>query len=829
MKTYQFFCIVDKSKSGLIIQISKFILRLKNNPNQQLSYFLPEIPHEIGIRLIILITNVKTLDQKLKKTIKILESNDSIRFFPNEKIYITNHNLKPGKTVLLFPGFGSEFPEMLTGTSSKFKVVSKWMNIFEDFHNRTDKNNSISQDDWLESLLVKKNYGVTEIGPIGSIASLAFNDILHTLNIKCDAMIGHSNGENAALISSGILNFSSKDKILKILQLLSEFPQLKNKNGVYLAVNNFSKKNIDELLYQYPNDVFLAMNNCPGQQVVFAKLDSRESVIEFIKKRYGLVFELTTDHPYHTKAFEESLDYLNPIYSQFQIIKGIIPVYSCVNAKLFPDDEEGIRDLALRQWIEPVDFQKTIKTAYEEGARTFIEVGPNNRLSGFVLDSLKGKNILMVNCSKENTSALDMIIEMCAKLWVNNHTVDLSYFTKNIEFNLVDNQAATDSKSIINSEKIFEGHQELMQQFLKVNDAVTKSFLNKLNAVPKAIEDTSIIHEINDLLLNGKYKKTDLGLEFIGTLDLSKQKLINDHSMGGALPVVPFTVSLELLAEIGTQLIKPNNGCLSVFDSSGNQWLDFERNIIELKITANLEVSDGEKIVDIKVYNVTDKMDSKIPAFQGKVKSIINTNKVSIIELGETKNSATISMSDFYKDHLFHGTCFKSMYRINYWNNQGVEAIFKMPDLSNGIEGISSPEFLIPGPMLDSTGQLIAYWLYEEGMKDYAIFPFYLGSFDQYSKFPSAGISILCRAKISKESSVITGNFEFIDSDGNCIGRLNNFRLKVFNNEWIPPLLMNRLSDGNPETLTAEFLNEGGGIWKKILGKLKLKNEEYTH
>ena len=156
MKTYQFFCIVDKSKSGLIIQISKFILRLKNNPNQQLSYFLPEIPHEIGIRLIILITNVKTLDQKLKKTIKILESNDSIRFFPNEKIYITNHNLKPGKTVLLFPGFGSEFPEMLTGTSSKFKVVSKWMNIFEDFHNRTDKNNSISQDDWLESLLVKK-------------------------------------------------------------------------------------------------------------------------------------------------------------------------------------------------------------------------------------------------------------------------------------------------------------------------------------------------------------------------------------------------------------------------------------------------------------------------------------------------------------------------------------------------------------------------------------------------------------------------------------------------------------------------------------------------
>jgi hypothetical protein len=131
--------------------------------------------------------------------------------------------------------------------------------------------------------------------------------------------------------------------------------------------------------------------------------------------------------------------------------------------------------------------------------------------------------------------------------------------------------------------------------------------------------------------------------------------------------------------------------------------------------------------------------------------------------------------------------------------------------------------------MLDGTAQLMAYWLYEQGMRDYANFPFYLGSFDQNIKFPSAGNLIQCRAKISKESSVITGNFEFIDSNGNCIGRLNNFRLKVFNHEWIPPLLMNRLSDGNPETLTAEFLNEGGGIWKKTLGKLKLKNEEYDY
>jgi malonyl CoA-acyl carrier protein transacylase len=830
MTTYQLFCIADKSKSGLINQIKKRLVILKKNHDKQLSDFLPEIPHELGFRLAILITDVKALEQKLEKTIKVLESNITIRFSPNEKIFITNHNLKPGKTVFLFPGFGSEFPKMLTGISSKFEVVSKWMNIFEDSQNRTNKKGSIGQDEWLESILVKKGYGVAKGGPIGSIASLAFNDVLHALNIKCDTMIGHSNGENAALISSGILNFNSKNQILKVIQLLSDFPQLNNQKGVYLAVNNLSKVNLDKLLYQYPKDVFLAMNNCPGQQVLFTKLDSRESVIEFIKKKYGLVYDFTTDHPYHTKAFEESLDYLKPIYNQFEIRKGNIPVYSCVNATFFPDDDKGIRDLALRQWVEPVDFQKTIKTAYKEGARTFIEVGPNNRLSGFVADSLKGKNFLLVNCSKENISALDMLIEMCAKLWVNNNTVDLSYFTKKTPSTSVYNNVVIDSKRINHSERIFEAHQELMQQFLKVNDKVTKSFLNKIDAVTEKIENSTIIHEINDLLLNGNYKKTELGLEFLGTLDLSRQKLINDHSMGGELPVVPFTISLELLTEIGAQLIEPTNDYLSVFDSNGNQWLDFEQSIIDLKIIANWDINTrNEKIVNVEIYNVTDKTDSKIPAFQGKVKSIVSTKNKSVIELGKTKNYATISMADFYKDHLFHGTCFESMNLINYWNDQGVEAMFKMPDLSNAIEGNSSPEFHIPGPMLDSTGQLMAYWLYELGMKDYAIFPFHLGAFDQYRKFPSAGSSILCKAKISKESSVITGDFEFIDSTGNCIGRLNDFRLRIFIHDWIPPLLMNRLNKGNPETLTTEFLNQGGGIWRKILGKLKLKNEEYDH
>lgn len=826
MSTYRLFFIADKNKSGLIKQLSERLVRLKNSTDKRLSSFLPEIPQEAGLRMAILIRDIEDLKQKLEKAIQVLTANETVRFSPKDKIFISSPTIKPGKTVFLFPGFGSEFPGMLTGILSKFTAVSKWMNLFEEHFNRTEDRDAISQDEWLESQLEKKQFGVAEAGPIGSITSLAFNDILHTLGIQCDAMIGHSNGENAALISSGIMQYDSNEQFLNILRMLSEFPQPVKKNGVYLAVNNFSKQHLDDLLDRYPNDVFLAMNNCPGQQVLFTKLAVREVVIAFIKKRYGLVFDLQTDHPYHTKEFKSSLDYLIPVYKNFTISKGSIPVYSCVNSSFFPENEEEIRALALRQWVEPVDFQKTIKKAYDDGARTFIEVGPNNRLSGFVTDTLKGKDFLLLTCSKENTAPLDMLIEMCAKLWVQNRSVDLSYFTTQSETKSTQYQEADSKETNYTKQKIFEAHQELMQEFLRVNDSITNSFLNRLKQTPETKEVKA--QAIHNLLLNGEYKTIKQGLEFTGSLDLSKHKLMYDHAMGGVLPVVPFTMSLELLAEIGALLIKPTTNALTILEAKGNQWLDFETNSLPIKIQAVFdETETSEKIVSIKVYRDSDKNELAVPAFEGKLSYAISPKKVPVIDLGTTKSLPSISMSDFYKDHLFHGTCFTSMHTIHFWNDKGVSAEFKMPDLSQALEGITKPAFVIPGPMLDSTGQLMAYWLYEMGMSNYAIFPFQLGSFEQYSPFPPAGSTFQCKAKISKAASVITGSFEFIDANGNCIGKLNDFRLRIFIHEWIPLFLMNRLDQGNPETLTADFLSEGGGIWKKILGKLKLKDKEY--
>jgi acyl carrier protein len=58
-----------------------------------------------------------------------------------------------------------------------------------------------------------------------------------------------------------------------------------------------------------------------------------------------------------------------------------IPVYSNVTGDIMPDDIERLRGLLLEHLLDPVEFVKEITTMYEQGVRTFVEVGPRSILS----------------------------------------------------------------------------------------------------------------------------------------------------------------------------------------------------------------------------------------------------------------------------------------------------------------------------------------------------------------------------------------------------------------------------------------------------------------
>lgn len=815
MKEQQLFLLENSSLQGLIDELQTAVSRLKAGT------YSPEVVGSYDsdskkvFKCAVVAGDSGSLLKKLQKLGEALREGTTNNLTSKDDIYYFDQTGPVGKVAWLFPGFGSEFPHMLSGLQNQFPSVKKWLKLMAKL---LGTNTTEVEDKWLQKELEQKKYGLHEIGPFGSITSLALQEVLKELNVPCDAMIGHSNGENSALIASGILGYENDEQLLQIIGAATSLPKPEQENGQYLMLSRIAEPDLQTLLQQFQGDAILAMKNCPGQTVLYVNKRNKNAVLQVLKKLRVVAFDLYTDHPYHTAEFVERAQMLRPVYHRFQVETGKELVYSCVDGEPFPRQVKAIRTKALEQWISPVLFEKTILNCYDQGFDTFIEIGPGNKLQGFVKDILRGKKHTALSCSQQHVSAWDAFLELVINLWGRQIPVNIEKLLVSTSSNkkaLAPRQTSSANKAI------FLAHQELMQQFLQSSERITSAYL----AGRKTPKKTSVKTLGQTPLLNGQIKQTRTGFEIETRLDQHEFPLVNDHSMGSVLPVIPFTLSMELLAEAASLLPGFNQARLKLTEVKGNSWLMYEQDILELKITVEQEATGAR----VKVFHQDESKELVQPAFEGFVTTMLSqTRGKAEVTIGNERRSPSISVDTFYKDHLFHGPCFQSLAKIEFWNTEGAQAIFKMPTVEGAIRACSKPEFVIPGPMLDSCGQLMAYWLYEMGLRNYAIFPFSSSLFEQYQRFPASGEELICTANIQQKFGFVSGSFDFTLPSGECIGRLEGFQLKMYQNEWIPPLLMNRLEDAGLREPDQSFLEEGAGIWKKILAKMLLTEDEYA-
>ena len=132
------------------------------------------------------------------------------------------------------------------------------------------------------------------------------------------------------------------------------------------------------------------------------------------------------DRAYHTPLFAHLEGALNALYADLPIMPPRDALYSCATAKRFPDDAAEIRELAARQWFSPVRFRETILGLYEEGVRTFVEVGPGATLTSFVRDTLAKRKLLALATNIPGRSALGQLQRVLAEVFVHGGVVDFS-------------------------------------------------------------------------------------------------------------------------------------------------------------------------------------------------------------------------------------------------------------------------------------------------------------------------------------------------------------------------------------------------------------------
>lgn len=334
-------------------------------------------------------------------------------------------SLGASRGLILFPGFGAHHPSLARDLIAHFPGVRDWFDALpESARQRLAENPLLFATerpaqfaDQLEAVLV---------------ADLAMYQVIDTYlgGFQAWGMLGHSYGEMALLSASGmvpdaeaVLSFLSR--MMAAIQGADPAALRQVAKTRMLAVTAASRERLDTLIESAAASIQIALDNCPQQAILCGQAAAIDRLEDTLRAQGHLCLRLPDlTIPVHTPLFPVSEADLRALYAEMPLGRPRVPVFSCVSEESFPRDPAALITQLVRQWHRPVHFRQTIVSLYEQGYRTFLEVGPGGHLTSFVRDSLRGKPLLALATNLEQRSTLAQLRVCVAQLFVAGYPVD---------------------------------------------------------------------------------------------------------------------------------------------------------------------------------------------------------------------------------------------------------------------------------------------------------------------------------------------------------------------------------------------------------------------
>jgi malonyl CoA-acyl carrier protein transacylase/phosphopantetheinyl transferase len=254
------------------------------------------------------------------------------------------------------------------------------------------------------------------------IGGMAMHELLVSLGVQADVMLGHSSGESAALGATGANPAATPlERAACISQHYAAYEQLlqagKIPTGALLAVGALPPSTVDAQVAA-AKDVVVAMDNCSNQMVLYGTPEGIAGIQKTLTELGGMCLPLPFDRGYHTPAFSDASVAFLAYYENVKVGRPKVPLYSCASAGLFPNSAPAVRKLAAAQWSQKVRFRETVLKMHDDGVRIFVEVGPSANLTAFVNDILIDQEYVAVPTNARRKNGVEQLMTALGQLYV---------------------------------------------------------------------------------------------------------------------------------------------------------------------------------------------------------------------------------------------------------------------------------------------------------------------------------------------------------------------------------------------------------------------------
>jgi [acyl-carrier-protein] S-malonyltransferase len=239
---------------------------------------------------------------------------------------------------------------------------------------------------------------------------------------------GHSVGEYAALVASGVLAMQDAIKLVRERGRLMHHEGTVCPGGM-AAVIGMDEEPLQEVCreataqtsanlsanaHSGQGKVAVANYNAPGQIVISGEQSALNAAMELAKARGAKrVIPLAVSGAFHSPVMQPAAEGLAEAIAVTTVHDAAIPVISNITAAPLTAAQE-IRQEMAQQIASPVQWIRTITYLVDAGVTTFIEIGPGQALTGMVKRIAKGVSTINISSAADLAKAVATIREIQA-------------------------------------------------------------------------------------------------------------------------------------------------------------------------------------------------------------------------------------------------------------------------------------------------------------------------------------------------------------------------------------------------------------------------------